>query len=462
MKIEDPSEPWKQHFPTYSFRERDIAIQEYAAAVRGLEGEERLFLNATQVVLVIGAAFGSLAFGTADRVENGLRPFLAPAVTLGMLLAAALVLSFVTVRYFADRQKAIVYAARKTIVLRRMLGLSFGSLQLVLPNWRVEGADEPFAIRLFPGWGTYVAYPCAVVAVTSGGVIVVLAARLANSLFNISSEPEVLLQLIALAIGATWSVFLAIAYRRALLDRHESLRLLLTKAIARLIALRLVGNVEYIIYRAKLAVFEVHRLGVNLETLGDTLIFLEDRAFHRHHGVSARALLRAAAGLTPLKRRSGGSTITQQLVRTLFVVDMTKLIRRKLIELPLAFWFERFVEKREILEMYLASVRFERGVFGIVAAMKHFFGEVKQTPSRSEAFVLVERISNVRSGILGERVRSIQRQCIQNGILLPVDLPEIQGHYERLVTEGKVRDAENSRRHLLGTHEIVVKGENGS
>lgn len=87
-----------------------------------------------------------------------------------------------------------------------------------------------------------------------------------------------------------------------------------------------------------------------------------------------KALVRALLGLIKVKRRSGGSTITQQLGRTLFIIDRTKLFRRKLMELLFALWVHRTFSKDEQLELYLASVRFERGVYGIIEAMRYYWG----------------------------------------------------------------------------------------
>ena len=80
----------------------------------------------------------------------------------------------ITLKYFADRQRSILFATRKVIILRRMLGLTYGSMQLILPNWRIEGADQPLSVKLFPGWFTYVAYPFYILSIMSSIVIVVL------------------------------------------------------------------------------------------------------------------------------------------------------------------------------------------------------------------------------------------------------------------------------------------------
>lgn len=57
----DEQSGWKQHFPTYHFKERDVALEEYRFATKTLEAEERVFLNAANLSVVVGAALGSLA-----------------------------------------------------------------------------------------------------------------------------------------------------------------------------------------------------------------------------------------------------------------------------------------------------------------------------------------------------------------------------------------------------------------
>lgn len=260
----DEQSGWKQHFPTYHFKERDVALEEYRFATKTLEAEERVFLNAANLSVVVGAALGSLALGTLERLAATFAPVVPHAFTLIVILGIAVAFAVLSLRYFADRQKAVCFAARKVIVLRRMLGMSYGSLQLVLPNWRIEGADEPFAIRLFPGWNTYVAYPCyAIAGIAAAVAFFVLAAlikHLESSGLTLPVRPTVTV------IGCAALTFAALAwtYRKALLDTHERVGLLAACRLAKAMNVTLVTNFEYVIYRATLAKHELHRLGIDL------------------------------------------------------------------------------------------------------------------------------------------------------------------------------------------------------
>lgn len=115
---------WRQHFPTYHFEDRDVVLEEYRLTAKTLEADERVFLNAANISIVIGAAFGSLALGNLNALTSSLAPHVPELATLFVVLLVSVAAGVIFVRYFSDRQKAIVFAGRKLIVLRRMLGMS--------------------------------------------------------------------------------------------------------------------------------------------------------------------------------------------------------------------------------------------------------------------------------------------------------------------------------------------------
>lgn len=435
---------WKQHFPTYHFEDRDIALEEYKFATKTLEAEERVFLNAANFSVIVGAALGSLALGSLDKLVGTFAPIIPEVAILSLVLLLAAGFAVLSLRYFADRQKAVVFAARKVIVLRRMLGISYGSLQLVLPNWRIEGADEPLAVRLFPGWHTYVAYPCyAISGVASAVSFFVLAALLKQLQTNGTTLPFDPMFLI-IGVAASSFVMLSLMYRKALLDTHERVRLLIAQQLARAFGLKLVENIEYVIYRATLGTHELHRLGIDLSDAKKLLVHIEDKEFFTHSGVSIKGLGRLVLSVVGHRSRSGGSTITQQLVRTLFIKDQSKLFRRKLIEIILAQWFNKVFTKHSQLEMYFASVRFEANVFGIAAAMKHFLGGMSKTVSASEAFFLIERVSNIRSRLLVARIDQTLRGAVAAELLDHTQAMETIKLYKNAVESGRIHDPEAS------------------
>ena len=261
-----------------------------------------------------------------------------------------------------------------------------------------------------------------------------------------------------LGIASVWFIALCWMYRKALLDTHERTSLLFAQRFGKALGLKLVSNIEYVIYRAKLAKEELHRLGMDLSVTTKLLIHIEDKEFYNHSGISFRGLGRLALYMVGRRRRSGGSTITQQLVRTLFIENIGKLVRRKLVEIMLALWFNKVVPKTDQLEMYLAAVRFESRVFGLPAAMNHFFGSVKESVSPAEAFFLIERVSNIRSGLLVEKVDQTLKGAVAAGVLSHEDVRPVIDLYANAIQTGKIEDPANCAIDRLRKAWAVTRG----
>jgi penicillin-binding protein 1A len=117
-------------------------------------------------------------------------------------------------------------------------------------------------------------------------------------------------------------------------------------------------------------------------------IAVEDRRFHSHHGIDPIGIGRAV--LANVLRRGvaqGGSTITQQLAKNLFLTQ-ERTLTRKLQEAVLAIWIEHKFSKNEILELYLNRVYFGAGAYGIEAAAQRYFNTPAQRLTLAEAAVL--------------------------------------------------------------------------
>ncbi len=112
--------------------------------------------------------------------------------------------------------------------------------------------------------------------------------------------------------------------------------------------------------------------------LRQAVIATEDRRFYEHSGVDLIGIMRAL--FTDIKegsRAQGGSTITQQYVKQAFVTD-EKTLKRKVSEAMLARKLERKYTKDQILELYLNTIYFGRGAYGVEAASQAYFA--KRTP----------------------------------------------------------------------------------
>jgi penicillin-binding protein 1A len=433
---EDYKKGWRQHFPTYHFDDRDIALEEYKVAAKSLESEERVFLNASNVTLVSSAALGSLLVGSSSQLISVFSGVIPPYIISLILLSIIISFSFISLKYFSDRQRAIIFAGRKVIILRRMLGLSYGNIQLLLPNWRVEGADQPLALKLFPGWLTYAAYPFWIISIISSSVVLFLSAYFIKQNPNII--PSEFNSIFIFLVGFAWFIPAMMIYRFSLFDTHETSRLIFYKFISKIIGLPLTENIEYIVYRAKLAVYETDRLKVSTTNIKKFLIFIEDKNFHHHSGISYKSLARSILGLIKIKPRSGGSTIVQQLTRTLFIQNLSRTKRRKFIELALAPWVTSVFAKELILDIYISSVRFEHRCFGVIEAMDHFWGMVEKNPTKAQAFFLIERVSNIKSKLLVNKIIETVRSAKKQGVMNADDIRHLVDLYAEAVGNGKI------------------------
>ncbi|HZP36603.1 MAG TPA: PBP1A family penicillin-binding protein [Methylomirabilota bacterium] len=124
------------------------------------------------------------------------------------------------------------------------------------------------------------------------------------------------------------------------------------------------------------------------KTLRDAVIATEDARFYSHHGVDPTGIARAIyQNFRRGRIVEGGSTITQQLAKVLFLTP-DKSLERKLKEAVLALELERRYSKDRILEMYLNQIYFGHGAFGVEAAARTFFGKGVSELSLAECTLL--------------------------------------------------------------------------
>jgi penicillin-binding protein 1A len=122
--------------------------------------------------------------------------------------------------------------------------------------------------------------------------------------------------------------------------------------------------------------------------LPKAFIAIEDRRFYSHYGVDPLGIARAAvANVLHRGVSQGGSTLTQQLAKNLFLTQ-ERTLQRKLQEVELALWLERKHSKAEILELYLNRVYFGSGAYGVEAAAQRYFGKSAKNVTLAEAAML--------------------------------------------------------------------------
>lgn len=106
----------------------------------------------------------------------------------------------------------------------------------------------------------------------------------------------------------------------------------------------------------------------------DSTLAIEDKNFYRHPGIDLLAIIRATKANLAGQGTQGGSTITQQLVKSSLLTP-EKSIPRKIKELILAFWAERIYSKDQILEMYFNQIPYGGPAWGVEAASEMYFGK---------------------------------------------------------------------------------------
>ena len=124
------------------------------------------------------------------------------------------------------------------------------------------------------------------------------------------------------------------------------------------------------------------------QNLVNAVIATEDRRFFSHIGVDFRGLARAVV-VNAVKGgvRQGGSTVTQQLAKIVFLTPERNL-KRKVQEAMMAFWLEQKFSKKQIMSMYLNRVYLGSGVYGVDAASRKYFGKSVKDINLYESAIL--------------------------------------------------------------------------
>lgn len=145
------------------------------------------------------------------------------------------------------------------------------------------------------------------------------------------------------------------------------------------------------------------------------VIAVEDGGFYRHAGIDWRALRTAWERNTRSGRvRFGGSTITMQLAKNLYLSNDRSYLR-KAKEAVITFRLEKHLTKKRILEIYLNIIELGEGIFGVEAASQHYFKKPAKRMTRDEAIRLAAIISSPRKHSPFENTRYM---AIRRGIIL--------------------------------------------
>ncbi len=194
--------------------------------------------------------------------------------------------------------------------------------------------------------------------------------------------------------------------------------------------------------------FEVEesRETVGFDDLGEYLplavVAVEDRRFYHHFGVDFEGVARAAwTDLRAWEVQEGGSTITEQLMKNLYVPEAQRLrvsFWRRFVQAALAFSYERHHTKKEILTAYLNTVYFGNGAYGAEVAAERYFGKSAENLTLSEAAALAGFLHAPSTYFVPGETEGSERALQSRDTVLR--LMEEQG----MISEAEMREAQSS------------------
>jgi penicillin-binding protein 1A len=158
--------------------------------------------------------------------------------------------------------------------------------------------------------------------------------------------------------------------------------------------------------------------------LPQAFVAIEDRRYYHHFGLDPIGLVRAVAvNLAARGVREGGSTLTQQLAKNLFLTQ-ERTFSRKIDEVIIALALESEYSKNEILELYLNRVYFGSGAYGVEAAAQRYFGKSARVVTLGEAAMLAglvkapSRLAPTRNPQLArERAQLVLKAMVDAGFV---------------------------------------------
>jgi penicillin-binding protein 1A len=190
----------------------------------------------------------------------------------------------------------------------------------------------------------------------------------------------------ALAIVLVWGIIFGAVFFSRFLSSLPDVNTLMTRGPSQDIAL--LDDQSRLIARRGLTQGTLVDVNSLPHYVADAFIAIEDRRFRDHLGVDPVGLGRAAVeNMSAGHVVQGGSTLTQQLAKNLFL-DPNRTFERKIQEAMLALYLESRYSKDQILTLYLNRVYFGAGAFGIEAAAERFFGKHARELTLPEAAML--------------------------------------------------------------------------
>ena len=178
----------------------------------------------------------------------------------------------------------------------------------------------------------------------------------------------------------------------------------------------------------------------------------EDKRFHTHVGIDPYGFSRAMwTNVKAGRYVQGGSTITQQLTKNVFLTP-EKTIKRKVQEMMLSIWLEQNFTKDEILEMYLSRVYFGSGAWGLEAASQRFLGKSAAALNINEAAMMAGLLkAPTRYNPVNNTERAASRTATILALMAAQDIISLESHKEALLAPISIRrpQSDNSAQYFV-------------
>ncbi|WP_157084442.1 hypothetical protein [Sediminimonas qiaohouensis] len=156
--MEDKLDLDERFYANHKFAD-GIALAEYELATKKVDAEEKAFLWAANTTSLLAPAIWFFGYRLhVDWTTNGVQSDALPVITTAFIVFSTF-FSIMSIKHVAISRRNRVFAERKIVLLRRSMGVSYGENSLILPSWRLEGADNPFGLRLFSGYFAYSSFP---------------------------------------------------------------------------------------------------------------------------------------------------------------------------------------------------------------------------------------------------------------------------------------------------------------
>lgn len=176
----------------------------------------------------------------------------------------------------------------------------------------------------------------------------------------------------------------------------------------------------------------------------DAVISAEDKRFYSHYGVDPKAIVRAVAhDIKAMSPEQGGSTITQQLAKN-FYYDQEKRLERKFAEMFTAAAIEKELSKDEIFELYVNSIYFGDGYYGIYDAAEGYYGKLPSELNDYECAMLAG-IPNAPSVYSPTENPKLAKERMKQVLDCMAECGKITEEQEENILNAKVSEAGDKR-----------------